>query len=180
MKAFLRDISIAYKTGNAVASFEIDTKPENLERFRSKMLDMDIKEHKERRSLNANGYYWVLCQKLASARRLSLTEMHNWLMSDYGQLYDGDGIELALRPDIQWMRMDDLHLRPTGRFKGDFPIYQVVRPSRTYDTREMSILIDGVIREANEQGIETITPAEKERMMGQYDKAWKRKQVSQS
>lgn len=177
MRAFLRDISIAYKTGNAVASFEIDTKPENLERLRSKVLDLEVKEHKERRSLNANAYYWGLCQKLASARRLSLTEMHNWIMSDYGQLLDG--AELKVRPDIPWMRLQELHLRPTGRMQDGCPVFLVVRPSHTYDTREMSILIDGLIREANEQGIETISRQEKERMMSQYDKAWKRKQVPQ-
>ena len=36
--------------------------------------------------------------------------------------------------------------------------------SSTYNTKEMSVLIDGVVSEAKEMGIETLSPAELERM----------------
>lgn len=173
-------VAKSYLTGKTVVSIEVPNHAEEFNDLLDKPLDVTLKIHRDKRSLQANGYYWVLCQKLASARGISLTECHNWIMSDYGQLYDGDGIELTVRPDIPWLRFESIHLRPTGKMQGDRPVFQVVRPSHTYDTQEMSRLIDGLIFEAKGQGIETITPAEKERMMATYDKARKRKQVSQS
>ena len=40
----------------------------------------------------------------------------------------------------------------------------MMRGSHTYDSGEMSILIDGVVQEAKQLGIETLTPNELERM----------------
>ena len=47
--------------------------------------------------------------------------------------------------------------------------YVMYRGSHDYDTREMSELINGLVSECKEVGIETITPAELDEMM----KAWK-------
>ena len=52
----------------------------------------------------------------------------------------------------------------------DFTHWAIVRPSHEYDTKEMAALIDGTIEDAKELGIETITPAELERMKA----AWQR------
>ena len=42
--------------------------------------------------------------------------------------------------------------------------------SSTYTTAEMATLIDGVISECKDMGIETATPAELARMMGEWGK----------
>ncbi len=41
-----------------------------------------------------------------------------------------------------------------------FTHYRVFKGSSEYDTREMSILIDGIVYEAKNLGIETMTPDE--------------------
>ena len=51
----------------------------------------------------------------------------------------------------------------------EYVYYKVFRGSSTYDTKEMSILVDGVVSECQEQGIETLPPAELEKML----KMWK-------
>ena len=38
--------------------------------------------------------------------------------------------------------------------------YKIYRGSHTYDTKEMSVLIDGTVADAKELGIETVTPTE--------------------
>ena len=45
---------------------------------------------------------------------------------------------------------------------------QVYYGSSTFDTKEMSVFIDGIVRECKELGIETMTPAELERMKSQW------------
>ena len=49
-----------------------------------------------------------------------------------------------------------------------YRVYVVMRGSHTYDTKEMSRLIDGTVQEAKEHGIETLPPDELERMMSTW------------
>lgn len=48
--------------------------------------------------------------------------------------------------------------------------YLMLRGSHTYDTKEMSVLINGLVEECKEQGIETLTPDELRRMMEDAEK----------
>lgn len=142
---------------------------EDIEKLKDKLLD--IAPHKEKRSLDANGYYWVLCTKIAAAERVSKTEMHNRLLSEYGteQVTDG-AFEWAVKsPKFDWTKSTTTHYRPAGRTVRtaageELPLYWVIRGSHTYDTAEMSRLIDGAVYEAKEHGVETMTPDEIERL----------------
>lgn len=55
-----------------------------------KMLNLDetkeyeIKEHKKKRSLNANAYYWVLVNKIADALNQSKEYIHLCMLKQYG------------------------------------------------------------------------------------------------
>ena len=44
-----------------------------------------------------------------------------------------------------------------------------MRGSHTYDSREMSELIKGTIQEAEDLGIETLTPRELEQILGKWN-----------
>lgn len=142
---------------------------EEIEALKDKRLE--ITQHKGHRSLDANGYYWVLCTKIAAAERVSKTEMHNRLLSEYGteQVTDG-AFEWAVKsPKFDWTKSTTTHYRPAGRTVRtaageELPLYWVIRGSHTYDTAEMSRLIDGAVYEAKEHGIETMTPDEIERL----------------
>ena len=52
----------------------------------------------------------------------------------------------------------------------------MLRGSSTYNTREMSVLIDGVVTEAKELGIETLTPDQIKEMMIAYEKRYAKRQ----
>ena len=47
-------------------------------------LDIQIKKHREKRSLDANAYYWVLITKFAKKLELSNPEAHNMCLIRYG------------------------------------------------------------------------------------------------
>jgi len=135
--------------------------------------EWEVKEHKQRRSLNANAYFHVLCQRIAEATHQSLTAVKNQLLADYGQI-DADMGTVILRDDIDWKSIQYMHLLPTSatRTLDDgklYRVYWVVRGSHTYDTKEMSRLIEGAVTEAKELDIETMTPDQLKRMMA----AWK-------
>ena len=143
-----------------------------------KILRLTAKVWRRRRSLNANAYFHTLVGKIAEKTSQSVTEVHNQLIADYGrpEIIHEALVPIILRDTIDWRRLEGMHLRPTGKRKvlDDGKLYQVymlMRGSHTYDTKEMSRLIEGTIWEAEGIGIETITPLEKERML----QLWQRK-----
>ena len=49
-------------------------------------LDMNLKKHSDKRSLDANAYYWKLLGELAKVLQTSNEELHNQLLDSYGTL----------------------------------------------------------------------------------------------
>jgi hypothetical protein len=127
-----------------------------------------ISEFRRKRSLNANAYFHVLVDKLAEKMRLSHTEVHNMMIADYGRV-DEELSNIIMDDEIPWEKVQAMHLRPTkhtqvldnGKL---YRVYLVMRGSHTYNSLEMAHLIDGTVQEAKQHGIETMTPAEIERM----------------
>ena len=129
-------------------------------------------EKRNKRSLSANAYYHVLCQKVAEKTNQSITEVKNQTISDYGQT-DIDMGTIILRDDIDWRKIQGLHLHPTmatrvldnGKL---YRVYYVMRGSHTYNGKEMNRLIEGMVQEAKAVGVETLTPRELEEMIGRW------------
>lgn len=121
----------------------------------------DLSEHKQKRSLNANAYMWLLINKIADVMRLSKEEVYFQMLKDYGQsevvslLYDIDVSDY-----FKYYEVIGESMLNGKRFKH----LKIYKGSSEFDTREMSILLDGVVREAQELGIETITPNEIEHL----------------
>lgn len=144
-------------------------------------LDVEIKKHREKRSLDANAYYWKLVSDLAEALHVSKPYLHNDLLRKYGQIAIIDGKAVyAVIPDTDEAQREideaqTYHLKPTSQVKagkggGMYRTYMMLRGSHEYDTKEMSQLIDGLVSECREMGIETLPPGELERMMVAYGK----------
>lgn len=143
----------------------------------------ELAPHKIKRSLSQNAYYWQLLGKTADALRMSKPELHNRMLRDFGQVawIDGQTVSVEL-PDTEKaektaLRSETYHLKPTDRViekvGKTYRTYVLLRGSSDYNTWEMSVLLDGMIQEAQEQGVETLTPAELEAMRD-YEKHHKK------
>ena len=138
-----------------------------------KDIEIAIKNIRKKRSLNANNYSWVLTDKLADKLRISKDECHELMLQRYGQTAkDGNGqnIIISVLADIpiEALRHSLGYLAPIKEgFVGDkkFIHYRVLKGSSEFDTKEMTIFIDGIVSECKEQGIETMTPQEISRML---------------
>lgn len=145
----------------------------NSEFLDGRELDLSLKEFKPKRSLNANAYMWALIGKIAEAMRISQDEVYHKVLCDYGT-YDTDGGVtqiLSIRADAKLTGWLYTHTKPikTVDLEGKkFTHYALIKGSSDYNTREMSFLLDGVIYEAKELGIEVMPPEELERLNG-YD-----------
>ncbi len=160
-------------------SFLTRQKPQ-MDGLSGKQVEITVKEKRGRRSLDANAYYWKLVTQLSEAIGVSKPYCHNMMLRQYGQLYvDDDCPFLAVIPETEdAVRMVEeatlFHLLPTSQVRtGEdgklYRTYRMIRGSHEYDTYEMSKLIDGIVSECKDAGIETMTPAEIERMMETYE-----------
>lgn len=138
-------------------------------------LAVDLKKFTKKRSLSANAYYWQLVTKMAEVNKITNSAQHNLLLRDYGQIerFDGQLVQIMLpdteKAENEALEKPEVHLKPTSgtmvNKKGEvFRSYIMLRGSSTYDSKEMSRLIDGTVMEAKQMGIETLPPEELERM----------------
>lgn len=143
----------------------------------------DLSPHKDvkRRSLSANNYFYALCTKMAEKLRISLNEVHNQMLSRYGypEFIDDKVVYFILPDNIDVNKLEGVHLKATSNTQvldnGDLNrVYIVMRGSHTYNSVEMARLINGVISEAVDLGIPTITVTEKDKMLEQWGKAYEK------
>lgn len=149
-------------------------------------LTVSMKKYRKKRSLDANAYYWQLISKLADAVGISKPHLHNIMLRKYGQTecIDGKLVYVVVPDDDKGIEIaneaETYHIRPTSEVKtsadgGAFRTYIMLRGSSTYDAKEMSVLIDGLVEECKEQGIETLPPERLKEMMQMYENNWRKK-----
>lgn len=120
-------------------------------------LSIKIDRYREKRSLNANNYAWKLLTEIGNVLRTGKDEVYLEMLKRYGQ---SEIISvLAHIPISEYVKYCEEAGSSTLNGKL-FKHYKVYKGSSEFDTREMSIFIDGVVSEAKELGIQTMTPDE--------------------
>ena len=123
--------------------------------------DYSLEKAKKKRSLDANAYAWVLIDKIAAAMRLSKVEVYQNAIRDIGgnsEIYCGKekAIEMLCR---QWKKTGigwQAEIMPS-KLPGCVNAI-LYYGSSSYDTHQMSILIDRLVQDAKSLGIETMPP----------------------
>jgi predicted house-cleaning noncanonical NTP pyrophosphatase (MazG superfamily) len=151
-----------YETMQAVADLKEILK-------NGKKLIVEVKQHREKRSLDANGYLWVLLQQIAEAVKSSKDEIYLQMLERYG-VFTHIVVQKKVVERIkkEWRTVRDLgEITVNGKTGIQLQCYF---GSSTYDTKEFSVLLDGVISEAKELGIEVIPPSDLEDMKNEWGK----------
>lgn len=186
-KGILKGISKDWVSGKFCVTFELDQNISGqVEAMQDKTLRITAKQWRDKRSLDANAYYWVLIGKLSEALHISKPRAHNIMLRRYGQCMTIDGARTYIRiPDTERAENEALealeyHIRPTsevvtGNNGVNYRTYVMLMGSSQYDTAEMSHLIDGIVSECKELGIETLPPDELARMMADYEQNRRRR-----
>lgn len=142
-----------------------------------KLYDISIKEHREKRGLTANSYYWTLVAKLSDKLQLSQNRVHNTMLRRYGTMETVNGnLVYVVVPDTddafdEAIEAETFHIKPTAEVKDGkdgnrYRTYLMLKGSHQYDTKEMSRLIDGIVSECQNCGIETLPPQKLEALYG--------------
>lgn len=129
-----------------------------------KVYTAEIKEKRARRSLDANAYAWVLIGKIAADRMLGKTEVYKEYIKEMSAYeivpIKAEAAEKWMsnwgQKGLGWLCEDMGQCRNTEGYRN----IKCYFGSSTFDSREMSHLIDMVVADCKELGIETATPGE--------------------
>ena len=165
----IKSVTKDWETDKLIISIMVDSLPSDLDTLMGcDTLDVTARRHREKRSLNANSYFHVLTGKIAEVLGTSLTHEKNRLIREYGQYMEIDGLipttTAKSKYEDRMLDMEGVHLKVIARPDKETVRFAFMRGSHTYDTREMSRLIDAAVSEAKELNIETIPPEQLERM----------------
>lgn len=163
----VKNVTRDFLTDKLLITFEIDTKP-NFDELQG---DLDIKaeKHRNRKSRNANSYLWKLLQLMAEATKSDRETIYLEMLKRYSRAFTFLIVkESALERTMQEFRtcIDLGEVKVNGQEGHQL---QVFFGSSTFDSKEMSVLIDGVVSEAKELGIETLPPYEIERLKKEWN-----------
>lgn len=161
--------NIDFRTGKPTISFEVNEQNDFGalvdEMKEVEKLSIEVKPYRKKRSLNANAYAWKLIGEIADIVRSGKDEIYLKLLKRYGQ---SELISvLSHVPISHYVK----YYEEAGESKlngKDFTHYRVYKGSSEFDTREMSIFIDGVVSEAKGLGITTETPNEIARLKSMW------------
>jgi hypothetical protein len=153
------------------ASFLVDKKDalELTSELKDKQYVCEVKEYREKRSLDANSALWKMLSMMADVLNANKDDLYLEMLSRYGVF-----THVVVKPNV----VERLkHEWKTVRVLGEVTIngktgiqLQCYFGSSTYDSKEFATLLDGVISEAKEIGVDFISREEQERMLNEWGK----------
>lgn len=115
-------------------TFELESDvSSSIDKMKDKPLRIIAKQWREKRSLDANAYYWVLLSRLAEAAGISKPRAHNLMLRRYGQnLMIAGQMAYLVVPDTTEaeetaLEAETFHIRPTSQVKqGKPPVHEAL------------------------------------------------------
>lgn len=159
LTGIISGVSFSYLTGKPLVTFEMNERQSALNMVDAlrecNKLSVKIGKYREKRSLNANNYAWKLITDIGNATRQSKDDVYFLMLKRYGQSEMFSA--LAHIPFGEYVKYYEEAGESTLNGKL-FKHYRVYKGSSEFDTKEMSVFIDGIVGEAKELGIQTDTP----------------------
>lgn len=167
----IQNISKDWNTGQFQITFTMN-EPSAISQVESirecEKLSIEAKKYREKRSLDANALLWLCLGRIADFLRADKWDIYLQMLKRYGKF-----TYICVKPNVvdavkqQWRECEVI---------GDVDIngQKAVQMlcyfgSSTYDTKEFSSLLDGVISEMKEMGIETPTSEEMRRAIALWE-----------
>lgn len=165
IKARIVDFSLSFDRKQRI-TFEIEGDFRGqYDKLHAEPVEITVRKWTKRRSLDANAYLWALITKIADALRESKEDIYFDCLKAYGQ---GGAVSVEQKYVEDFCRTYKYHekLGETELNGKTFEHFRFWVGSSEYNTHEMSILIDGVVKEAKNLGIETMDEADLKSLTG--------------
>ena len=175
MTGKLKDLTINRDgTQNVTVTVSSDFRNE-FDRLKNNTVSVEIKKYSRKRSLDANAYCWALIGKIAENQNISKNEVYRKEVLDHGAFrvhcLENKEVEASCR---DWCSFGlGFQVEP---FQSKIPGCTNVifyKGSSYYTTQEMAKLIDGIIQDAENLGIPTITKEQEQELINKWGKKHK-------
>lgn len=133
-----------------------------------KTLSVEVKVKRQQRSTNANAYCWALCTEIAKAVRSSKEEVYQQAIRNIGAFTTVPIKAEAVERYTEIWKAHGLGWVVDDMGDSKLPGYKILacyHGSSVYDSKEMGQLIDWLIDEANNLGIDVISDSDKALLM---------------
>lgn len=135
---------------------------------RGKTLQVEVSVKREKRSLTANSALWAMLQDMAVVLKTGVEELYIEMLRKYGFFED-----VAVLPQAESkLRAIFRVVIDTGEFaygpKGKLRVYRCWRGTSTYDSKEFAHLLDMVIEDAKQIGVDFISESEKQLLLDDW------------
>jgi len=138
--------------------------------LKDRLYTAELKEHREKRSLDANAYAWVLMSKIADALHTDKDQVYLKMLERYGQF-----THVIVKPKaVEQFKREYRLIEDLGEVTVNGTTGNQIRcyfGSSKYDTKQMATLIDGIVSECKDLDIETKTPEELSLMKSEWEKS---------
>lgn len=161
------DITKNLSDNKIVLHIEI-SEPNKIQHIESELAEKDelavtVKKYRKKRSLDANAYFWVLVGKLAEKTGIDKLTIYKNAIREIGVFIQAELDENAVDTLMYSWSLHGLgwvsEKLDYSKHKG-FVLVNLYYGSSTYNTKQMSRLIDNIVQDCKSVGIETMTPAE--------------------
>ena len=169
MKILSINHELLYKTDRLTITFDIKDRMQLIEKLKAlggvdpeKEYDFTIEKHRAKRSRDANAYMWTLADKIAEKTETTKEDIYREAIRRVGVFKD---VAVTTKA-AEWL-IESWQKNGIGWFAEDFDStlegcrrVRLYSGTSTYNTKEMSRLIDEIVQEAKDLDIETETPDE--------------------
>lgn len=173
MRGRLIDLSIGFN-GKQRLLLELDGDFKNdFDTLHTSDVEISVKKFRHKRSLDANGYAWVLIDKIAALMKMNKLEVYKDHIRGLGGVSQTVCVQdyAAAKLIENWCKNGLGWQAETFKSKIDGCVnVTLYYGSSTYDTEQMSSLINSLVDTAKSLGIETMPPEELNSLVGAYDR----------
>lgn len=169
----IEDISIDYKTQKPKILLVLNEREciSSLEELKEDKLSVEIKKYRNKRSLDANAYMWVLISKLEEKVNIPKDIIYKDAIRNIG-VYEVIPVknEAVDRFIEAWTKNGLGWVCETTKSKLEgYTNILAYYGSSTYNTAEMSRLIDLIVQECKQLDIETMSKSELDSLIESWD-----------
>ena len=141
-------------------------------KHKDKLYDLEVKEHRKKRSLDANAYAWVLINKIADELRMPPVEIYRQAIQNVGGNYEVLPVkEEAAEHFKQVWQAQGLGWPCVDMGRSRIDGYRNLRAyygSSTYTTSQMAQLIDNLLQDCRAMDIEVKSEEEIASILGAW------------
>lgn len=173
MKGKINSFFYSHFNKNTTVELILDgCKTEEIEKLDNCEVDVAIKKYRKKRSLDANAYFWLLIDKLSVVVNLPKEDIYKGYIRQIG----GNNDVVCVQDKAVDKLCNGWNNNGIGWITDTFPSkienctnVILYYGSSTYDSSQMSRLIDFVVQDCKTQGIETMTPDKLEELLSSWE-----------